>query len=36
MTVAGLDHTATLLGNGMVLVAGGFSGAPLSSAELYQ
>src|SRR5438105_1762049 len=28
-------HTATLLPNGKVLVAGGYSGGPLDSAELY-
>src|SRR5207248_3329946 len=29
------DHTATLLPNGNVLVAGGFGGSPLAIAELY-
>ena len=29
------DHTATLLGNGQVLVVGGFNNSYLSSAELY-
>ena len=29
------SHTATLLPNGQVLVAGGFGGIPLTSAELY-
>jgi hypothetical protein len=29
------DHTATLLPNALVLVAGGFGSAPLASAELY-
>src|SRR5438094_133383 len=29
------DQTATLLPNGKVLVAGGYNGSPLASAELY-
>jgi len=29
------DHTATLLPDGMVLIAGGKNGVPLASAELY-
>jgi hypothetical protein len=35
MTVARSLHTATLLPNGKVLIAGGFNGSNLASAELY-
>ena len=35
LTTARVDHTATLLPNGKVLVAGGYSGGSLASAELY-
>ena len=35
MATARYDHTATLLPNGQVLVAGGFGGNYLASAELY-
>jgi hypothetical protein len=35
MTTYRADHTATLLGNGEVLVAGGFANGWLASAELY-
>jgi hypothetical protein len=38
MTVARQDHTAVLLGNGKVLIAGGTADmiSVLASAELYQ
>lgn len=35
MTTARGSHTATLLGDGTVLVAGGFNGEVISSAEIY-
>lgn len=35
LTQARSDHTATLLGNGLVLVVGGYNNSYLSSAELY-
>jgi WD40 repeat protein len=35
MTVARTGHTATLLGNGKVFVAGGANTAPLASTEIY-
>ena len=35
MNQARTRHTATIINNGMVLVAGGFAGSPLASAELF-
>jgi hypothetical protein len=35
MMVARTSHTATLLANGTVLLAGGFNGSAISSAEIY-
>jgi Galactose oxidase, central domain len=35
LNTARSDHTATLLQNGMVLVAGGYDNIALASAELY-
>ena len=36
MTTERWSHTATLLGNGKVLIVGGYFGTALASAELYQ